>query len=402
MLRFLEPGSVFRALILTVLAALGPGYAAHAQLDNRAFTAAAPGAPRENPSILGPAEAPAASDAPAAGELRLSLRAFTFFKDNEYFNAIADGYTLFGTQLNPQLAYNPTANLRLEGGVFLWKDFGTPRLRQVRPTFRATYTKGPHEIMLGNIRPHLNHGYIEPLFNFERVLLKPLEEGLQYRYRGARLALLDVWVDWQRQQYRNSSFQEEIAGGLSAMVRLTPEGSPVLLTLPVQFTATHRGGQIDTVDQPLQTYFNGATGLEARYQLPGRATALRLQAYGVGFYDKSFTYELPYKRGAGLYLNATAETRFLNVMLSYWQGQRFLSPLGGDLYQAASRTVANPGYVEPHRRLLFLRLLRDFSLGDAAALTVRAEPVYDFQQKTTDFSFGVYLNFRQEWLLRKR
>ncbi|WP_019947661.1 hypothetical protein [Hymenobacter aerophilus] len=392
---------VFSTLILTALAALAASPAAHAQLDNRAFTADAPGAPRGKPGILGPAQPLAAAETPAAGELRLSLRAFTFFKDNEYFNAIADGYTLFGTQLNPQLAYNPTANLRLEGGVLLWKDFGTARLRQVRPTFRATYTKGPHEITLGNIRPHLNHGYIEPLFNFERVMLRPLEEGLQYRYHGTRLALLDVWVDWQRQQYRFSNFQEEIAGGLSATVRLTPEGSPLLLTLPVQFTATHRGGQIDTIDRPLQTLFNGATGLEARYQLPGRPTALRLQAYGVGFYDKSFTYELPYKRGAGLYLNATAETRYLNVMLSYWQGQQFLSPLGGDLYQSASRTVANPGYVEPHRRLLFLRLLRDFPLGDAAALTVRAEPVYDFQQKTTDFSFGVYLNFRQEWLLGK-
>ena len=326
------------------------------------------------------------------------MRAFTFFKDNEYFNSIADGYTLFGTQLNPQLVYYPTANLRLEGGVFLWKDFGTARLRQVRPTFRATYARGPHEVILGNIRPHLNHGYIEPLFNFERVLLRPLEEGLQYRYLGSRVGL-DVWVDWQRQQYRFNNYQEEIAGGLSGTVRLTREGSPVLLTLPLQFTATHRGGQIDTIDRPLQTYFNGATGLEARYQLPNSHTALRLQAYGVGFYDKSFTYELPYHDGAALYLNATAETRYLNVMLSYWQGRRFLSPLGGDLYQAASRTVANPAYAEPFRRLLFLRLLRDFSLGEAAALTVRVEPVHDFEQKTTDFSFGVYLNFRQEWLL---
>jgi hypothetical protein len=46
-----------------------------------------------------------------------------------------------------------------------------------------------------------------------------------------------------------------------------------------------------------------------------------------------------------------------------------------------------------------VRLLRDFRISDAAAVTVRVEPVYDFNAKLLDFSFGVYFNFRQEWLL---
>jgi hypothetical protein len=46
-----------------------------------------------------------------------------------------------------------------------------------------------------------------------------------------------------------------------------------------------------------------------------------------------------------------------------------------------------------------VRLLRDFRIADSAALTVRVEPVYDFNARLLDFSFGVYLNFRQEWLL---
>ena len=389
---------------------------ARAQLNNQAFTSRTPGLPTSADPTNNPIDNSAslsslmAGSLPelkaataAAGDLRLSLRAFVFFKDNEYFNKIADGYTLFGTQLNPQVVYYLTANLRLEGGVLLWKDFGNPRLQQVRPTFRATYTKGNSAFIFGNILPHLNHGYIEPLFNFERVMLKPLEEGLQYRYRSSRVAL-DAWVDWQRQQYRYSSYQEEIAGGFNGALRLTGDDSPVQLTLPVQFTATHHGGQIDTINKPLQTLFNGATGLEACY-VPltvagaARLRALRLQAYLVGFNDHSFTYQLPYRRGSGLYLNATAETRYLNLMLSYWQGHRFAAPLGGDLYQSVSRTVADPTYTEANRRILILRLLRDFSLGEAAAITVRVEPGYDFRAKTTDFAAGIYLNFRQEWLL---
>ena len=336
---------------------------------------------------------------PQAGDIRVSVNAFTFFKNNEYFNKIVDGYTLFGTQLNPQLVYYPTKDLRLEAGVFLWKDFGNPVLQQVRPTFRATWTHNRHQFILGNIRPHLNHNYVEPLLNFERVMLKPLEEGLQYRYLGRRL-FVDAWVDWLRQQYRYSNFQEELAGGISTSYRLSRPGSAVQVTLPLQLTAQHYGGQIDTLDRPLQTLFNEAVGIEARRALSGPTLrALRFNGYLLGFQDRSFTSQLPYKYGRALYLNTTLETRYADLMLSYWQGQRFIAPLGGDLYQSLSRTVGNPGFTDRDRRLLLVRLLRDFRISDAAALTVRVEPVYDFNAQLLDFSLGVYLNFRQEWLL---
>ncbi|WP_375415817.1 hypothetical protein [uncultured Hymenobacter sp.] len=375
---------------------------ARAQLDNRAFMSEEPGIRRgilflENP--LHEYKFRVLQDRrDSLGQVLLSLNAFTFFKDNEYFNKIIEGYTLFGTQLNPQLAYYPIKGLRLEAGVFLWKDFGNPQLQLVRPTYRATWTKGPNQFILGNIRPHLNHQYIEPLFNFERVMLNPLEEGLQYRLQTSKL-WLDVWVDWQRQQYRYSNYQEQLAGGLSSRFSLTRPENAIQVVLPFQFTATHSGGQIDTLDKPLQTLFNEAIGLEARMMLGYRLRAFRLNAYALGFQDRSFTQVFPFKRGAGLYLNGTLETKHVHTMLSYWQGRRFIAPLGGDLYQGVSRTVNNPAYREANRHLLLLRLLRDFRISDAAALTVRVEPVYDLNARLLDFSFGIYLNFRQEWLL---
>ena len=335
-----------------------------------------------------------------AGDLRISLNSFVFFKDNEYFNKIVDGYTLYGTQLNPQLVYYPVKNLRLEGGVFLWKDFGNPQLQQVRPTFRATWTTGKQQIILGNIRPHLAHNYIEPMFNFERVMLNPLEEGIQTIFRGDRL-FLDQWVDWQRQQYRYSNYQEEVAGGLSTSYRISPDGSRWTVALPFQFTAIHRGGQIDTLDKPLQTAFNEAFGVEARYQLGGsNVQAVRFNGYVLGFQDYSFTAgQFPYKYGRGLYLNATLETRLADVMVSYWQGSRFVSPLGGDLFQSASRTVSDPDFRDPQRKIVLVRLLRDFRIADGASLTARAEPLFDLNAKLLDYSFAMYFNFRQDWLL---
>ena len=425
--------SKFLRILVSIGAVLVTAGEVRAQVDNRAFFGARPGdsrnlltqrgfgTPPQHPE-RGTAASPergaawfadsASARAVAiikrrsleppmrAGDLNLAINAFTFFKDNEYFNKIVDGYTLFGTQLNPQLVYYPTKDLRLEAGIFLWKDFGNPVLQQVRPTYRATWTVKNHQFIFGNIRPHLNHNYIEPLFNFERVMLKPLEEGVQYRHLGNRL-FVDVWVDWQRQQYRYSNFQEEIAGGISGSYRLTPDQSAWQVAVPFQFTATHHGGQIDTLNKPLQTLFNEALGLEVRRSFGREAVhAIRLNAYALGFQDHSFTFgQLPFKNGTALYLNGTLETKYADVMLSYFEGEHFIAPLGGDLYQGLSRTVSDPNYTETVRRVLLLRLLRDFRISDAAALTVRVEPVYDFKSRKTDFSFGFYLNFRQEWLL---
>ena len=84
---------------------LGVAIPTQAQLGNGAFIGLAlgktphflplPGAGKGSPTD------PNSPDS-MAGQLRLSVHAFTFFKDNEYFNKTADGYTLFGTQLNPQ------------------------------------------------------------------------------------------------------------------------------------------------------------------------------------------------------------------------------------------------------------------------------------------------------------
>jgi hypothetical protein len=220
------------------------------------------------------------------------------------------------------------------------------------------------------------------------------------RYTGSRL-FVDQWVDWQRQQYRYSNYQEEVAGGLTSSYRISPDNSRWTVAIPFQFTAIHHGGQIDTLDKPLQTVFNEAFGLEARRALDGPTLrAFRFNGYVLGYQDYSFTKgQFPFQYGRALYLNGTLETRYADVMVSYWQGSRFMAPLGGDLYQSASRTVSNPDFIDPKRKIIMVRLLRDFRISDGAALTARVEPVFDLNAKLLDYSFGMYLNFRQDWLL---
>ncbi|TYZ09638.1 hypothetical protein FY528_10380 [Hymenobacter lutimineralis] len=354
---------------------------AAAQLDNRAFQYRLPlGAAYER-------------------QVRLDVQGFLLNKDNEYFNKIDPGLTYFGAQLAPRFVYFPTANLRLEAGIFLWKDYGTPRFKQVRPLFTLKYRQGPHTLLFGNLEGHLHHGYIEPLFDFERVITNRLEEGLQYQLQTPRSSV-DAWVNWQRQQYRFSNFQEEVAGGLSTEHRVAGDSAGWLVKLPFQFTATHRGGQIDTIDKPLQTLFNVASGLRVRRALASDfVSAVHFDGYLTYFNDYSFTEELPFRDGTGLYLNAGVDTRLNNVQLAYWHGRGYVSPLGGRLYQSVSSSPVDVSYTERERQLLILRFLKDYQLPGHLTLTTRFEPLYDLNNGLFDFSFALYLNFNQSFLL---
>ncbi|WP_460612969.1 hypothetical protein [Hymenobacter seoulensis] len=381
MLKFLEQRTVSTSLILTLVAWLSTILSATAQLDNRAFT---------HPLPLGPAY---------ERQLRLDVQGFLFNKDNEYFNKIDPGLTYFGAQLAPRLVYFPAANLRLEAGVYLWKDYGTPRLRQVRPLFTLKYQEGQHSLVFGNIEGHLHHGYIEPMFDFERVITNRLEEGIQYLLQTPRTRL-DAWVNWQRQQYRYSNFQEEVAGGLSTEHHVLGDSTRWLVRLPFQFTATHRGGQLDTIDVPLQTLFNVATGVRVRKALASHfVQAASFDGYVTYFHDYSFSYVLPYKSGTGLYLNAGLDTRLSNLQVAYWHGNSYISPLGGRLYRSISSSAVDPNYIERQRQLLILRVLRDYKLPGNLVLTTRFEPLYDLNNGLFDFSFALYLNFNQSFLL---
>ncbi|RYU84285.1 hypothetical protein [Hymenobacter persicinus] len=369
-------------LILVLLAVSGGQQQAWAQLDNSAFGRPLPVGPQYE------------------RQLRLDVQAFLFNKDNEYFNKIDEGRTYFGAHLLPRLVYFPTANLRVEAGVFLWKDYGTPRLRQVRPLLTVKYQNGPHSLLFGNIEGNLQHGYIEPLFDFERVMTNRLEEGLQYKMRKPRLNL-DAWIDWQRQQYRFSNFQEEVAGGLSAEAAVLGDSTGWSLRIPVQFTATHRGGQIDTIDKPLQTLFNVASGVRVRRPLATEFFhAVHFDGYVTYFDDYSFTDVLAFRRGSGLYLNAGVDTKLSNVQVAYWRGNGYISPLGGRLYRSISSTVSDPNYTEKNRQLLIVRFLKDYHLPGGLIITTRLEPLYDLNHGLFDFSMALYFNFNQSFLLK--
>ncbi|WP_242926749.1 hypothetical protein [Pontibacter vulgaris] len=342
-----------------------------------------------------------------ANELRTSLHFFGFSKNNEYFNKIADGYTLFGYHLNPRLEYYPASFVKLEAGIFLWKDFGSSGYQSIAPTFTAKVQKENWALVFGNLQGNLNHGYIEPLYDFERVINNKLENGAQLLINTHSLNL-DAWIDWKKMIYRADPDREEINGGASIGIKLLERegkygaGDTLSLTLPVQFTAQHKGGQIDASELPLETMVNMAIGVELEKKYPFKVLhRLYTKNYLVGFKDFSNERLLPYEQGYGIYLNAGIDTKYQDVMLSYWQGDGYVAELGGKLYQSASTTYKNPDYLQEQRRILILRLMKDIELLDNLYLTLRLEPVLDLDNPKLEFSNAFYLTFDTDFFVAK-
>ena len=338
----------------------------------------------------------------------VQLEHLNFVRNNEYTNYIETGYTLFGYQLVPKVVYNVNNHLFLEAGAFLQKDYGKSGFKQAEPMFTARYRSGRKELIMGNLDGGFAHHLIEPLYAFENQLNRRLEFGNQAKYHG-RFTKVDAWIDWQHMIYDYSPTQEEVWGGLSGLSRLFRTGGDTArsqvkkgfeMLLPFQFTGYHKGGQIDTVDKPLVTYFNAAIGVEMHWH--GRQGAvierLSLKPYYLGFLDYSFDKKLPFSSGRGIYINLSAKTPWFEFMASYWDGSDFTSWSGGRLYRSVGSFFKQPGYMERNRRLLMFRLLQDVRVYNNIYISARLEPFLDLQAKTWEFSHGLYLSYRgQLW-----
>ena len=333
--------------------------------------------------------------------LYFGINALGFNKNNEYFNDIADGFTLFGYQFNPYLSYQPLSNFRFDVGLFLRKDFGTDDITEIAPTFSLKYKKHNYALIFGTLEGSVNHRLVEPLYDFEDVFVDRLENGIQFLYDDNRLKL-DAWVDWQNMIFRGDDDQEEVTGGLSANYLIRDNGYK--LSIPFQFLVFHRGGQIDLSDGPLVTIVNTSFGflLEKELSNADFFTHIKTENHYVWYNDFSPQKLQTFNNGNGWYFNFQVDTKIdLNLMVSYWRGDEFISINGGQLYPSISSTVKNANAVEEVRELLIFRFFHDIKISDHLYISSRFEPFYDLQNERFEFSHGLYVNYRPRFFLLK-
>lgn len=328
------------------------------------------------------------------GKVQFKFSALTFVRNNEYFNNIADGYTLFGYYLNPKVSYQPHEKVSLELGAFARKEFGTKGFKELQPTFTLQIKQNNWRFLFGNIEGNINHRMIEPMMSFERLISAPLEHGVQVKYqKTSRLkktniddeTYFDAWLDWQKSTSPGQTNQEYFWQGLSFY-------SPALelagfkLKALAQSSVYHMGGQNIQSLQPVRTLINTALGVRVQKDFLTNQS-LVADNYVVNYFESPL-------RGSAYYLNGYWQHPKFQVGVSYWFGHYFSSPMGNDLFQSYSRKFKYDEYYEPYRSILILRLVKDWKVIDGLNVSLRVEPHYDVQNDKFEHSEGLYVKYQ--------
>jgi hypothetical protein len=342
-------------------------------------------------------------DSNAVGEVHLNFYNFNYVRNYEYSNPFHDGYTLYGTQLQPELVYYAHPNLAIVAGAYIRKDFGDNGVHDAKPLFALKYHKNDLTLNFGSIEGGIHHGYIEQLWDFERQITDPIQYGTQLIVEKEKWKL-DAWIAWQKMIYSPSPVKEQIIGGLTAERTLFARNG-WKLSLPLQFLAYHKGGQIDTLKSvPLQTLFNGATGFKLHKEIGTNIKEVYTDNYVAVYKDFSPTKVQAFQGGFGLWLNAGMDTKWGSLVASYWKGNNFMTVKGMPLYESISNTLYGDNLKESNRSILLLRYAYQHELLPHLYLDVRVEPHVDLGTSRTEqlqFQHSFFLTYKEDFRLFK-
>lgn len=337
------------------------------------------------------------------------LQGLAYQKDIENFGPLLDGYTMFGYQFNPQLGYQVSKNVCIEGGVYLRKDFGHKDFNEILPTFSIRYHKKDFKMIFGNLDGSLNHGLIEPIYAFERVMTNRVENGVQYILKKKKFDV-DVWIDWQHMLYKLNNDYERLLVGVNVNALKIKTEKFEFKTI-IQGTGRHNGGQIARggyINRPdvegVYTHLNGSVGVYLKYNTEKKHLKnIYFDARYVGNQNNTKdTSVYVYKRYSdGMLASAGLNVFGSDIMLSYWYGSDYKSEFGGALYSSESTSVTYAGTYKSYRNYLILRLTTKFKLAKDINLTLRTEPQWDFDFHRFNCDFGLYINFDKQIFLKK-
>ncbi|MBN2681348.1 MAG: hypothetical protein JXR58_02460 [Bacteroidales bacterium] len=338
-------------------------------------------------------------EAADSGSLKFRINTTSFFKNNEYFNYITEGYTNIGYFVQPSLVYTAFPNLQFEAGGHFLSFSGLNKFHQTLPVFRAHYTnhKGFHFVM-GTIYGTLNHKLIEPIYRFENYIEKNTENGIQLIF-DKKFFNLDIWVDWEQFIFQNDINQEHISGGYSGSINLL-KLKDIEFSIPFQSTIYHEGGQVDLANKSDLLLVNTASGLTIeKKNNNGFIKSISLSGFYLTYGDFSDEQYKRYKNGNAVFSNVFIKTLALNFFAGYWSGHKYISTKGEPLFNAVSQMYTT--YFEPDKDLLLLKFIYERNLYKGVLLGVRLETYYGLIYNKTDFSYGVHLVFDRDFFIGK-
>ncbi|OFX88393.1 MAG: hypothetical protein A2W99_07935 [Bacteroidetes bacterium GWF2_33_16] len=334
-----------------------------------------------------------------SGKVFLKIDNSNFFKNNEYFGQITDGYTALGFHVTPQIEYSVNTKLKIAGGVHLLKYSGKDEFTKAIPLLSIQYKPLKNlNLIIGNIYGTTNHAIIEPMFEFERYLNNYIENGIQFLWDSKNIHA-DLWLDWEQYILQGDPFQEEFNVGLSSQINLYQASEKLSFSIDFQNIVRHEGGQVNKKNKPLYTVFNNATGISIDYHVNWKyIEKIRFAPYLVNYQDLSPTKNLMYIDGTAVYSTLELFSKNTGLFLGYWYSEQYITPLGNPLFESISR---NKWWVDnPVREILMAKISYQKNLFDGISLSFRVETYSDLINGKMDYSYGLILLFNEKFLLR--
>jgi len=334
-----------------------------------------------------------------SGKIYLKIDNTNFFKNNEYFGQVTDGYTAIGFHITPQIEYVLSPKLEISGGLHLLKYSGRDEFTQTVPILSIQYKPIKNlNIILGSIYGSTNHNVIEPMFEFERYLNNYIENGIQFLWDSKNIHT-DLWLDWEQFILQGDPFQEKFNVGLSSQIKLFKISEKIDLTFDFQNIVRHEGGQLNSNSSFISTLFNNGTGLSLNYHLNKRyLNSIKLTPYYVSYQDLSPTKRQMYIDGNAIYTTLEFLSANFSLFCGYWYSEQYITPLGNPLFESISRTrwwVDNPV-----REILMAKISYQKNIFKGVNLAFRVETYSNLLIGNMDYSYGLILTFNDRFLLR--
>lgn len=337
--------------------------------------------------------------------LYLGINSNVFIRNAEYFLPYTKGYTAFGFYLDPTLAYHINGKSSVSAGVHLMGIAGHDGMRDVQPIFRIEYQ--PKEwitIVGGSLYGNLNHKLYEPMYDFDRYFYAFDEKGLQI-LTDTKFWDADLWCNWETFIEPGDDFQERFTfGWVNRFFAIGDKnGSDAFeLSVPLHLLATHRGGQFTSLqDTCIETLANAMIGLTNSLNTPDKIikkSTLDLSLFGFKNNSNKEHIHTHFEKGWGVYPNLTLQTKAWKLQTGYWKAHQFVGPRGSYLFQSIA--YFDEAFERADRNMITAKLFYEHRY-EGLGVGVEAQAYHDLDEESTDFSFGVYLRFEDQFKLFK-
>ena len=342
---------------------------------------------------------------PADSEkLSFTLYNLNYVNNTEWFGNIPLSGTLFGYEIIPELEYQISPKLIIKGGIYLQKEFGRPHYTSVDPTFTVKYKAKHSSFLIGTLEGDINHGYIEPIYDYKNLINYRLENGFQFKV-DTKPYWHDFFINWRVAIHPGDPFKEQFDIGYSSRINVV-NGGKINVAIPLQMLYSHKGGQYDTLSNtPLTSIVNTAMGVSLNFNINNRLLKrIVFDNYYVNYKDISGTKVQPFNEGNAFLSHLLFDFKNVGIDLRYWNGEGYIGPRGMALFQSVSEKY--PGLVEKHRELLIASFIYDKQIFKNVNFDFRIIPYKDFLEHITsgtglEYSYELYVKYNLKFNIIK-